>query len=39
MRFGLQKQFLKKSSIDIVNSEDLKECNEVSKAMMVKHPK
>ncbi|XP_062610074.1 uncharacterized protein LOC134271878 [Saccostrea cucullata] len=36
MRFGLQKHFLKKTSVDIINSDEFKSCNEVFKAMLVK---
>jgi hypothetical protein len=36
MGFELQKHILKKSSVDIVNSEDFKACNEVFKAMLIK---
>ncbi|XP_061197001.1 uncharacterized protein LOC133205248 [Saccostrea echinata] len=36
MRFGLQKHFLKKTSVDIINSDEFKTCNEVFRAMLVK---
>ena len=40
MIFGLQKKFLKRTDLeltmDIVNSEEFKACNEVFKAMLVK---